>query len=51
MLTDKAKKHVQHSHQTSTRDNQFIVIEGGHRHIIYISYVIHYLLLNTFQNI
>lgn len=49
MLTDKAKKHVQHSHQTSTRDNQFIVIEGGHN--IYISYVIHYLLLNTFQNI
>ncbi|XP_070065055.1 neurotrimin [Drosophila virilis] len=26
-LHHKAKKHVQHSHQTSTRDNQFIVIE------------------------
>ncbi|XP_023172160.2 neurotrimin [Drosophila hydei] len=27
-LHHKAKKHVQHSHQTSSRDNQFIVIEG-----------------------
>ncbi|XP_060646690.1 neurotrimin [Drosophila nasuta] len=26
-LHHKAKKHVQHSHQTSTRDNQYIVIE------------------------
>ncbi|EDW37345.1 GL26209 [Drosophila persimilis] len=28
VITDKAKKHGQHSHQTSAHESQFIVIEG-----------------------